>query len=137
MERDDDYPTTGTDDAHGRRERTLEIRKLVVHRDANRLEDTRRGIDAARPPRLHACDETAELVGRLERRFGAATDNRSRDARRLRFLAVLGEDTSKVLFTPAVHDVGRPDPCVRVGTHVQRARRAKAEAPLLVRELDR
>src|SRR5256714_10834241 len=130
MERDDRDPAAGPHDAHRRGECLLEVRELVVDRDAESLEDTRRGIDAARPPRLHARDETAEIVGRPERCFDAATDYRSRDARRLRLLAVLGEDASKVLLSPAVHDVDRPDPSVRVRTHVQRASRAKAEAPL-------
>src|SRR5207237_923638 len=97
----------------------------------------RRGIDAARPPRLDTGNETAKVVGRLERRLDTATDDRSRDARRLRLLAVLGEDASKVLLSPAVHDVGCPDASVRVRTHVQRAARAKAEAPLFVGELNR
>src|SRR5438034_518848 len=137
MERDHDDPAAGTDDAHSGGESALEIRKLVVDRDAKSLEDTRRGIDAARPPRLDAGNETAKVVGRLERHLDTATDDRSRDARRLRLLAVLGEDASKVLLSPAVHDVGCPDASVRVRTHVQRAARAKAEAPLLVGELNR
>jgi len=136
VEGDRDDPATGAHDAHRGGKRALEVRELVVDRDAKSLKDARRGIDAARPPRLDARDETAKVVGRLERRLDAATDDRSRDARRLRLLAVLGEDASKVLLSPAVHDVGRPDAPVRVGTHVQRAPRAKAEAPLLVGELD-
>src|SRR5437762_1050814 len=96
MERDDHDPAAGTNAAQGSSERALEVRKLVVDRDAKSLEDARRGIDAARPPRLDARNETAEVVGRLERCLDAATDDRSRDARRLRLLAVLGEDASKV-----------------------------------------
>src|SRR5436309_14150369 len=76
MERDHDDPPARTEDAHGRSESVLEVRELVVDRDAQSLEDARRGVDAARPPRLHAGDETAEIVGRLERRFDAATDDR-------------------------------------------------------------
>src|SRR5436853_5947052 len=52
------------------------IRKLVVDRDAKSLEDTRRGIDAARPPRLDAGNETAKVVGRLERHLDTATEDR-------------------------------------------------------------
>src|SRR5438445_703680 len=73
VERDHDDPSTGTEDTHGRRESVLEVRELVVDRDAESLENARRGIDAARPPRLHAGDETAEIVGSSERRFDAAT----------------------------------------------------------------
>src|SRR2546430_15432893 len=126
MERDDGDPTTGTDDTHRRSQCALEVRELVVDRDAKGLENARRGVDAARPPRLHAGDETAEVVGRPEWRFHAATDDRSRDARRLRLLAVLGEDTSKVLFSPAVHDVGRRLAKIRIGTHVESSSGAEA-----------
>ena len=136
MERDHHDPTAGTHDAHRRGERTLEVRELVVDRDAESLEDARRGVDAARPPRLHPGDETAEVIGRLERRFDAATDDRSRDARRLRLFAVLGEDTSKVLFAPAVHDVGRRLAKIRIGTHVESSSGTEAEAPFIVGQLD-
>jgi len=114
----------------------LQVCELVVDRDAKSLEDARRGVDAARPPRLDASYETAEIVGRLERRFDAATDDRSRDARRLRFLAVLGEDATKVLFSPGVHDVGRRLAKIRIGTHVERSSGTEAEAPLVVGQLD-
>jgi hypothetical protein len=137
MEGDDDDASAGTEDAHGRRESLLEIRELVVDRDAESLEDARRGVDAARPPRLHAGDETAEIVSHLERRFDAATDDRSRDARRLRLLAVLGEDATKVLFSPGVHDVGRRLAKIRIGTHVEPSSGTEAEAPLVVGQLDR
>src|SRR5438128_10948385 len=137
VEQEHDDPAAGTHDAKSGGESALEIRKLVVDRDAKSLEDTRRGIEAARPPGLDAGNETAKVVGRLERHLDTATDDRSRDARRLRLLAVLGEDASKVLLSPAVHDVGCPDASVRVRTHVQRAARAKAEAPPFVGELNR
>ena len=136
MERDHDDPPTGAENAHGRSETLLEVRELVIDRDAESLEDARRGVDAARPPRLHAGDETAEIVGCPERRFDTATDDRSRDARRLRLFAVLGEDASKVLFSPAVHDVGRRLAKIRIGTHVQGASGAEAEAPVVVGQLD-
>ena len=136
LERDHDDPSTGAENAHCRRESVLEIRELVVDRDAESLEDARRGVDAARPPRLHAGDETAEIVGHLERRFDAATDDRSRDARRLRLLAVLGEDASKVLLSPGVHDVGRRLAKIRIGTHVQRSCGPEAEATVFIGKLD-
>lgn len=136
LERDHHDSSTGAEDAHGRRESLLEVRELVVDRDAESLEDARRGVDAARPPRLHAGDETAEIVSRLERRFDAATDDRSRDARRLRLLAVLGEDASKVLLSPAVHDVGRRLAKIRIGTHVQMAWGPEAEAATFIGKLD-
>src|SRR5256885_4749559 len=136
MERDHDDPPTGAEDTHGRRESVLEVRELVVDRDAESLEDARRGVDAARPPRLHAGDETAEIVGCPERRFDAATDDRSRDARRLRLLAVLGEDAAKVFFSPAVHEVGRRSAKTRIGTHVESSSGTEAEAPFIVGQLD-
>src|SRR5207237_8986342 len=109
----------------------------VVYHMANSMDNQRRVSDASRPPLLDAGNETAKVVGRLERHLDTATDDRSRDARRLRLLAVLGEDASKVLLSPAVHDVGCPDASVRVRTHVQRAARARAGAPPFVGELDR
>jgi hypothetical protein len=136
MERDHHDAAAGAECAHGRGECPLEVRELVVDRDAKSLENARRGVDAARPPRLHASDETAEVVGRLEGRFDAATDDRSRDARRLRLLAVLGEDATKVLFSPSVHDVGRRLAKIRIGTHVQLAWGTEAEAPVVVGQLD-
>src|ERR1700716_514807 len=48
VKRDDGDPAAGTHDAHRRGERTLEVRELVVDRDADTLEDARRGGDAAR-----------------------------------------------------------------------------------------
>jgi len=135
VERDHHDPSAGTEDAHGRRECLLEVRQLVVDRDAESLEDARRGVDAARPPRLHAGDETAEIVRRSEWRFDAATDDRSRDARRLRLLAVLGEDASKVLLCPGIHDVGRRGAKIWIGTHVERSWGPEAEAPPLVGQL--
>jgi hypothetical protein len=136
VERDHHDPPARAEDAHGCRESLLEVRELVVDRDTESLEDACRGVDAARPPRLHAGDETAEIVSRLERRFDTATDDRSRDARRLRLLAVLGEDSSKVLLSPAVHDVGRRGAKIRIGTHVEWSSGTEAEAPLFVGQLD-
>jgi len=88
--------------------------------------------------RLHAEDETTEIVGRHEWLACAPPHDGRRDAAGLRLLAVFGEDTTQVGLSPAVHDVcRRSDACVWVGAHVQRARRAKAEASLRVGELDR
>src|SRR5258706_9792554 len=136
MERDHHDPPARADHTQGRRESVLEVRQLVVDRDAESLEDARRRVDAARPPRLHAGDETAEIASHPDRRFAAATADRSRDARRLRLLAVLGEDASKVLLSPAVHDVGRRLAKIRIGTHVQGAWGTEAEAAICIGELD-
>jgi hypothetical protein len=136
MERDHDDPPTGAENAHGRSETLLEVRELVIDRDAESLEDARRGVDAARPPHFHACHETAEIVGRLERRLDAATDDRSRDARRLRLFAVLGKDATKVLLSPGIHDVGRRLAKIRIGTHVESSSGTEAEAPFIVGQLD-
>ena len=81
--------------------------------------------------------EPAEVVGREERLARAAPEDSGRDATGLRFLAVLREHAAELAVVPGIHDVGRRDAKVRVGTHVQRALRAEAEATLLVSELDR
>ena len=88
---------------------------------------------------LHAEDEAAEIVGLQEWLARATPHDGRRDAAGLRLLAVLGEDATQLTLSPAVHDVGRRWSAadVWVGAHVQRARRAKAEASLRVRELDR
>src|SRR5207253_3160871 len=77
MERDHDDPAAGTDDAHGGGESALEIRKLVVDRDAKSLEDTRRGIDAARPPRLDAGNETVRAGHVVEKREVRSCEDRA------------------------------------------------------------
>ena len=134
---DDRDPASGAEDAHRAGEPRREVRELVIHRDAERLEDSRGRIDAPRTARLHARDEAAELVGGLECRLGTAADDRAGDARGFRLFAVLGKDASEIARGPAVHEVGRSEPKVRVGTHIQRASRAKAEAPLFVGKLER
>ena len=81
----------------------------------------------------------AGSIDRRRRSFTPATkrpNDRGRHAPRLRLFAVLGEHAAEVALAPAVHDVGRRVAKVRVGTHIQRASRAKAEAALLVGELD-
>ena len=121
VERDDRDPPTRTEDAHRREESALDVRELVVDRNPECLEDTRRGVDVARALLLHAVHEATEVVRSEERLARAAAHDGGRDATGLGLLAVLGEDTSKVFFAPGIHEVGRCDAKVRVGTHVQRA----------------
>jgi hypothetical protein len=137
MERDHREAPAGAKHAHRRGEAGAQVLELAVHRDADRLEHLGRWIDAARATRLHAGNESAELVGRFESRLQSATGDRAGDACGLGLLAILGEDAAELRLGPRVHDVCRRDAKVRVGTHIQRASRAKAEAPLLVGELDR
>ena len=134
----DREPAAGTQDRHGGDETLLEIRKLVVHRDAQRLEDTRGGIGPAPALLLlHTEHESSEVVCREERLARTAAHDRGGYARRFGLLAVAREDVAKVVLIPAVHDVRRRDGESWIGAHVQRSFRAKAEAPLRVRELDR
>ena len=86
---------------------------------------------------LDAEHEPSEIVGLQERLACAAPHDRRGDPRRFRLFAVAREDVAEVVLIPAVHDVRRRDPKSWVGSHVQRSFRAKAEAPLRVRELDR
>ena len=137
VERDDRETATRTKDAHGRRKTALEVLELAIHRDAQRLEDARRGIAAATALLLHAEHKTAEIVRGEERLAGAAAHDGGRDATGLGLLAVLGEDATHLALVPGVHDVCRRDAKVWVGAHVQRAFRAEAEASLRVGELDR
>src|SRR5256712_12933571 len=74
---DDRDPASGPDDAHRARERLREVRELVIHRDAERLEDPRGRIDAPRSAGLHARDKAAQLVPGLERRLFAAAGDRA------------------------------------------------------------
>ena len=136
MERDDRETATGTEQGEGRLKSAPQVVELAVHGDAQRLEDARRRIDGAGALRLDAEHEPTEVVGGQERLARAAAHDRSRDATGLWLLAVLGEDAAQLALIPAVHDIGRRDHKVWVGAHVQRARRAKAEAPLRVGELD-
>ena len=141
VERNDREAATGPQDGHCGVEAATKTLELVVDRDAQRLEDARRRIDG--PPtsgslRLHAEDETTEIVGLHERLAGAPAHDGRRDAAGLRLFAVCPKDITQRVLSPAVHDVcRRSDACVWVGAHVQRAFRAKAEASLRVGELDR
>jgi len=88
--------------------------------------------------RLHAEDETTEIVGRQEGLASAPAHDGGSDPTRLGLLAELGEDATQLDLTPGVHDVRRRDAAsVWIGAHVQRACGTKAEAPLSVGELDR
>src|SRR3989442_9355126 len=122
---DDRDPASGAEDAHRAFERHREVRELVIHRDAERLEDPRGRIDAPRTAGLHARDEAAELVSGPEGRLGAAAAARPGDPCGFGLFAVFGEDAAKVVPGPAVHDVGCSEAKVRVGTPIPRAPRAK------------
>jgi len=137
VERNDRQAASRLEDLSRAGERRREVGELVVHGDAQRLEAPRRRVDSAWPPRLHARDEATKLVRGRERSLGAAAHDRAGEARGFGLFPVFGEDATEVVCGPAVHDVGRRDAKVRVGTHIQRASRAKAEAPLFVVELER
>jgi len=107
LERDHDDASAGSEDAHGRRQRLLEFASssLTAMRRAWKTRvagSMPRGLrvftPATKRPRSSAAPN-----GVLTRRRTIAPAT----ARRLRLLAVLGEDTSKVLLSPAVHDIGR------------------------------
>src|SRR5437870_13152447 len=127
MERDDGEPAAWAKDPQRGGEAAFEVRDLAIHGNAERLEHVGRWVDRPPPPQLHAGDEASELVRCLEPVLRATTNDRGRHAPRLRLFAVLGEHAADVALAPAVHDVGRRVAKVRVGTHIQRASRAKAE----------
>jgi hypothetical protein len=136
VKRYDREAATRPQQRHGRDETLLKIRELIVHRDAQCLEDARRGIDRARTLLFDAEDETAEIVGLQERLARTAPHDGRRDATGFGFFAVAHEDVAQVFLLPAVHDVGRRLFQSRVGAHVQGSRRAEAEAALWIGELD-
>ena len=119
MEGDDAEATTGTQDRERGTERTAQIRELVVHRDAQRLEDAGRRVRRRRAPTLDAGDESPELVGSREPGRGATPNDRGRKARGLRLLPVLEKDPSQLVLRPVVHDVRGRHALVRVGAHIQ------------------
>ena len=137
VERDDRETAAGAQERERGHKTALEVRELVVHRDAQRLEDARRRIDGAGTLLFDAEHEATEIVRSEERLARAAAHDRRGDAAGLRLFAVLGEDAAQLGLIPGVHDVGRRPAKVWVGAHVQRAFRAKAEASLRVIELDR
>ena len=136
VERDDRETAAGTQHAERCRKAALQVRELVVHRDAQRLEDARRRIDRARALGLDAEHELPEVVGREERLARASAHDRRRDAPGLRLLAVLGEDAAKLALIPGIHDVRRRDAKPGIGAHIEWTRSAEAEAAPGVRELD-
>ena len=137
VEGDDRETPARAEGSHGGLEAMLKVLELVVHGDTQRLEDARRGIDAAPTLPLHARDEAAEVIGSEERLAGAAANDRGSHPARLGLLAELAERAAQLALVPAVHDVRRRDAEVGVGAHVQWAFRAKAEASPLVCELER
>jgi len=137
VEADDREAPAGDQRAHGGLEALLKILELMVDGDAQCLEHARGGIDAAPALRFHACDEATEIVGGEEWLPRAATHDGGGDATCLGLLAELAERAAQLALVPAVHYVRRRDAEVRVGTHVQWAFRAKAEASPLVCELER
>ena len=136
VERDDREAAARPQKREGGREALAQVRELVVHRDAQRLEDARCRIHCARSLRFDAEDETTEIVSLQERLARAASHDGRGDAPRLGLLAVAHEDVAQVFLLPAVHDVGRLLFQSRIGAHVQGSRRAEAEAPRVIGELD-
>ena len=137
VEADDRETPAGAQSAHGGLEALLKILELMVDGDAQCLEHARGGIDATPALCLHARDEATEIVGGHERLTRATAHDGGSDATCLGLLAELAERSAQLALVPAVHYVRRRDAEVRVGTHVQWAFRAKAEASPLVCELER
>src|SRR5207237_8551598 len=107
VEGDDRETPAGPERTHGGLEALLEILELAIHGDTQRLEDARRGIDAAPPLPLHARDEAAEVVSREERLPGAAANDRGSHSARLGLLAEPAEPAAQPALVTAVHDARR------------------------------
>src|SRR5918999_6600330 len=98
MEADHADPAAGPEHSHGRGERGLERGELVVHGNAERLEDALRGVAVAEPrgSRDRLLDGVDELAGALEGLLGAAPDDRAGDLLREALLPVAAEDAHEL-----------------------------------------
>src|SRR5438874_8615059 len=88
MEGDHREPATWFEQSLGSGKAALEFAKLVVDRDADRLERAGRRIDAAGLGRHDPADDRRELAGAPDRPLGAGGLDGAGDAPREAFLAI-------------------------------------------------
>src|SRR5581483_9986832 len=139
MKRDDREPAAGAEHRERGGQRRFERAELVVHCDAQCLEDALRGMPFAearrcgdrRPDRVH------ELGGALERLLAAAADDRLCDLPRVTLLAELAEDGDELLLGPLVDDRACVEVLGRVHPHVERRVGRVRESALGTVELHR
>ena len=98
VERDHAEPPAGAQHLERRRQRALDGAELVVHLDAERLEDAlrRMALAEARRRRNRGLDHLDEVAGALERLLAAPLRDRARDRARVPLLAVPLEDVGEL-----------------------------------------
>ena len=106
VERDHREPAARPQHLERRGKRRLEGAELVVHGDAQGLEDALRRMPFAEPRRGRdrELDHVDELAGARERRLLASADDRPRDRRGEPLLPVAPEDRHELALVPGVDD---------------------------------
>src|SRR6187549_1767406 len=100
-------------------ERGLQLRELVVHVDADRLERARRRMLAGLA-RLHgARDELGELTGALERSLAPRRDDVARDPLCELLFAVFADHASELVLRRAREEISSAGTVLRVHAHVE------------------
>src|SRR6185312_16746394 len=100
VEADHREPAARIQEVDRGRQRILERRQLVVHRDPERLEDPLRRMTVAESRRAgnRGLDRVDQLTRALERLVAPPADDRTRDLLRKALFAELPEDPDKLAF---------------------------------------
>ena len=136
MERHDDEPPAGLQDALGRMQRAHEFAELVVDGDAQGLEHARRRMNAAGLLADERCDEIGELPRRLEGLAPPRLDDGAGDGAGAPLLAVVIEDVGELGLGGFVDEIGRAR-AAALHAHVERPVVAEREAALGLVDLHR
>jgi len=106
VKRDDHDSATGFEAANRRFEKTLELSKLVVDRDSQRLKGAGRRVDASLSTTHHILDQTAELGSRTQGLLFAAPDDRTGNRSGSSLLAVVAQDPHQLLPLRLLEQIG-------------------------------
>src|SRR3954467_15668027 len=122
VERNPCKPPTDAQQLPRRRQGGVELRELVVDRDADRLEHALGRMAGGEPRRRRHCadDRLDQLVRRLERPPRAVADDRARDLAGVALLPVLAEHARQLALVPAVDEVGGSELLLLIHAHVER-----------------
>ena len=118
-------------------ERRLDLRELVVHMDADRLESARGGMLAGLARRHGARDDLRKLRRTRDRRLTTRRDDFASDALRETFLAVLTNYARQLVRRRLRDEVRCRRAAAVVHAHVERTVLREAEATRCVVELRR
>src|SRR3954471_14560102 len=107
VERNPCKPAADAQELPRRGQRRVELGELVVHRDADRLEDALGRVAGCEPRRgrNRGDDRLDELVRRLERMARPVARDRARDLARVALLPVLAEPPRELALVPAVDEI--------------------------------